>query len=41
MILNKVYTITYHVIVEWGDAAGVSFGFGVHNGIDLFVEFPT
>ena len=40
-ILNKEYAITYNIIVEWGNAAGFPFGFGVHNGVDLFVEFPT
>ena len=31
--LYKVYAITYHVVVEWGNAAGIPFSFGVHNGI--------
>ena len=39
--LYKVYSITHDIVVEWGNAAGVPFGFGVHDGVDLFVEFPT
>jgi len=37
--LYKFYAITYHVIVEWGNAAGIPFGFGVHNGVDLNILF--
>ena len=37
--LYKVYAITYHVVVEWGNAAGIPFGFGVHNGVDLNILF--
>ena len=40
-LTKNVYAITYHVVVEWGNAAGIPFSFGVHNGVDLFVEFPT
>ena len=36
-ILNKVYAIAHNIVVEWGDAVGVPFVFGVHYGVDLFV----